>query len=66
MKEKSMTKNHGGSVGRGIIEKEALIREASERHLGGVWEAPGKHLGSIREASGTPGGHGASQKSMPL
>ena len=44
MKEKSMTRKHGGGIiGRGIIEKESLRREASGRHLGNVchWEASG-------------------------
>ena len=38
-------------MGREIIEKESLRGEASERHLGGIWEAPGRHLGGIWEAS---------------
>ena len=67
-----MKRNHGGGIiGRGIIEKYALRREASGRHMGGNWGASGRHLGGIWEASRTPGGHGApgslkSQKSMPL
>ena len=33
MKEKSMTKNHGGGIiGGAIIERESLKREASGRH----------------------------------
>ena len=36
-----MTRNHEGDIiGRGIIEKGSL-REASGRHLGGMWEAAG-------------------------
>ena len=61
MEEKSMTRNHGGEViGRAIIEKESLRREASDRHLGGIWEAAG---GSWR--LGAPGGS-KTPKSMPL
>jgi len=52
MEEKSMTRNHGGGIiGRGVIEKESLRREASGRHLGGIWEASGKHL-ALQEAMG--------------
>jgi hypothetical protein len=48
MEKKSMTRDHAGRViGREIIEKESLRREASGRHLGGIWEASGKHLGCI-------------------
>ena len=39
MEEKSMTRNHGGGIiGRGIMEKASLRREASGRHLGDIWE----------------------------
>ena len=41
-----------GSIGRGVIEKESLSREASGRHLGGIWKASGRHLEGIWEASG--------------
>jgi hypothetical protein len=50
--EESSKRNHGGeSIERAIIEKESLRREASGRHLGGIWYASGMHLGSIWEAS---------------
>ena len=39
-------------MGREIIEKESSRGDASERHLGGIWEASGKHLRRIWEASG--------------
>ena len=52
MKEKSMTKNHGGGViGRGITEKESLRREASGVYLGDIREISGRHLG-LQEAMG--------------
>ena len=38
MEQESLTRNH--------------LREASGKHLGGIWEASGRHLGGIREASG--------------
>ena len=42
MEEKSMTRNREGEIiGRGIIQKGSL-REASGRHLGGIWEACGR------------------------
>ena len=60
MKEKSMTKNHGGGIiGGAIIEKRSLRRnhwkenpreEVIEER--GIWEASGRHLGSNWEASG--------------
>jgi hypothetical protein len=47
MEENSMTRNYGGgSIGRGIIEKESLRREASG-------------LGGSRRLPETPGGQGA-------
>jgi hypothetical protein len=53
MEEKSMKRNYGGGIiGRGIVEKESLRREASGRHLGGIWEESLKHLGGIFETSG--------------
>jgi hypothetical protein len=68
MKEKSMTKNHGGGIiGGTIIEKRSLRRNHwKENPREEIIEERG-----IWEASGTPGGHGApggskSQKSMPL
>ena len=73
MKEKSMTKNHGGGIiggamiGVAIIEKRSLRRNHwKENHRGEIIEER-----AIWEASGTPGGHGAtggskSQKSMPF
>jgi hypothetical protein len=55
MEEKSMTRNHEGEIiGRGIIEKGSL-REASGRHLGGIWEASGRHLGHSRRLPDAPG-----------
>ena len=43
-----MTRNLGGGIiGRGIIQKESLRREASGKHLGGIWEVFGRHLGGI-------------------
>jgi hypothetical protein len=37
MEGKLMTRNHGGGIiGRGVIEKKSLRREASGRHLGGI------------------------------
>ena len=61
MEEKSMTRNHEGEIiGRGIIEKGSL-REASGRHLGGMWEAPGDSRrlpdapGSSRRLQEAPG-----------
>ncbi len=57
-----MTRNHEGKIiGRGIIEKGSL-REASGKHLGGMWEAPGDSRrlpdapGSCRSLQETPGG----------
>ena len=64
MEKKSMTKNHEGEIiGRGIIDKGSL-REASGRHLGGIWEAPGDSQ-MLQEA---PGGSRRpwKQKVMPL
>ena len=48
-----MTTNDGGRiVGRGIIKKASLRREASARQLGGIWKASRRHLGGIWELSG--------------
>ncbi len=67
-----MTRNHGGVIiGRGIIEKESLSREAFGKHLGSIWKAAGRLLGGFRDTSGRhlggsrrlpdiPGGQGAS------
>ena len=43
MKKKSWWKV---SIGRGIIVKESSRREASGRHLEGIWKASRRHLGS--------------------
>jgi len=46
-----MTRNHGGGIiGRGVIEKESLRREASGRHMGGNWGASGRHLGGVSDS----------------
>ena len=62
MKEKSMTKIHGGGiVGGAIIEKRSLRRnDWKENHREeiiderGIWEASGRHLG-LQEAMGLQG-----------
>jgi hypothetical protein len=46
----------GGIIEKRIIEKKSFREEASERHLGDIWEASGsiwEHLGGIWEASGS-------------
>jgi hypothetical protein len=52
MEDEGMTRSHGGGIiGRGIIEKESLRRETSERYLGGISEAPGSSQ-RLQEARG--------------
>ena len=52
MKEKSVTKYHGGGIiGGAIIEKKSLMRNHwKENHLEGIWKASGRHPGGIWDA----------------
>ena len=51
-------------MGRRILEKKSLRREASGRHLGGIRGASGRHLG-LQEAMGLQEAPNH-KKSMPL